>query len=133
MYLVGPLRTTNPGVFSSFFKMTTTREQKRLLQHENSITMTRLYSPARQVTAIAVILACAIVTVHCNDCGTLQCVNSDFCLEQAPEFESHRLPDGTLLEMHAGNSQFHCSCFPGWTGIACDVPFDSCDGDNLKC
>ncbi|KAL7567792.1 hypothetical protein ACA910_000544 [Epithemia clementina (nom. ined.)] len=66
-------------------------------------------------------------------CDSIVCQHGSGCVKDSTEFESHRLPDGSLLDIHSGINDFHCACETGWTGTQCDVAFESCDGSTHKC
>ena len=88
-------------------------------------------------TSVAAFLTLSTIEVRADpadiSCGTLLCKHATACINDAAEFESHRLPDGSLLDIHSETSDTHCQCISGWTGLACDVPFESCDGSTHKC
>lgn len=68
-----------------------------------------------------------------QQCGSYVCQNNSTCVNGAANFADHVLPSGGTLDVHQGDSNYHCACPTGWTGYACDVPFESCAGSTHKC
>ena len=85
-------------------------------------------------TSIA--LACLVVVVRPQEC-TLDCKSNTPCTftteEDLARYENHPTTiDGKPFDFHQIKSVngMHCECPHGLTGVRCEVPFDTCDGNH---
>mmetsp|Transcript_10111 Transcript_10111/g.24465 ORF Transcript_10111/g.24465 Transcript_10111/m.24465 type:complete len:530 (+) Transcript_10111:60-1649(+) len=62
-------------------------------------------------------------------CGDFNCQNGATCVPGPPDFDEHKLVDGSFLRFHKdgmeGRSE-HCECPPRYTGIDCSIPYQEC-------
>jgi len=86
-------------------------------------------------TRVGMMLALLVGVARAQDvpCGAITCQNNSTCMDGSTDFEDHVQPDGTVLDIHPTDTSTHCLCKPGWTGVACDVPYRSCDQTSHKC
>jgi len=87
------------------------------------------------ITALFLLLIIATVAAEVDiaNCGQLTCEHGANCIEDAPDYSDHQLPDGSFFEIHSGNNAAHCACPVGFTGLSCDAGYKSCDGSTHKC
>lgn len=123
IYRIGP----NDRTYDCLANNAATKRQK-------AVTMTSLASMSALLfwAYAIVIVGSETVKVVETPCGSLMCQNSAQCITDSSSFESHRLPDGSLLDVELDEGGSRCSCTPGWTGNQCDIEFVSCEGDH-KC
>lgn len=92
------------------------------------------------VTTIWILAATAVVAsvelqgASTDPCELLQCANGAQCVLGEASFVDHPTTEEGPMEIHKQNNinGFHCECLPGWTGLKCDIVFDSCS-DSHKC
>lgn len=73
------------------------------------------------------------IAVPCNE--NLVCSHEAHCVEGIANFtvhlgvpadDEHQIPGADFLTVSHVNNQ-HCSCPIGWTGVNCNVKYESCD------
>ena len=65
-----------------------------------------------------------------------ECFNNSTCAASNADFSNHpTTPGGQPFDFHKELSRDgkHCSCPPGWTGLRCARPYESCNDDMHTC
>eukprot|EP00522_Entomoneis_paludosa_P009396 CAMPEP_0172440214 /NCGR_PEP_ID=MMETSP1065-20121228/922_1 /TAXON_ID=265537 /ORGANISM="Amphiprora paludosa, Strain CCMP125" /LENGTH=675 /DNA_ID=CAMNT_0013188999 /DNA_START=26 /DNA_END=2053 /DNA_ORIENTATION=- len=87
----------------------------------------------RAAATLALLMVSSWARGESVPCGSIKCENDSVCIQDSPNFEDHVLPDGSTLDIHSTNTDTHCACPPGWTGVSCDIRYHACDGSSHKC
>jgi len=69
-------------------------------------------------------------------CDDFMCYNGAQCAEGPPDFDNHKLVDGSFLNFHKERSKGatkHCECPPRYTGVDCSIPYQECGSGQHKC